>query len=216
MLACAQLTMTSPTLNSNNKGIDAFLLKFEAETIQAQLAGTLPSISESGHIVSWLKQAVDAGEHLMQLLDAHTHYRQNLYNWVPSRPYIRALMHLGIVHFKRGDYRRAEVLFNKMIGGDHGDHLGARHYLVIIFLESGNRGYGSAGFSKPVTTLPPAPSFYFSSSFFFGGGVLAREDGLIDGALHSRRHRPPHAFLYGGRCVAIILLSRGRRLLSKL
>ena len=75
MLACAQLTMTSPTLNSNNKGIDAFLLKFESETIQAQLAGTLPSISESGHIVSWLKQAVDAGEHLMQLLDAHTHYR---------------------------------------------------------------------------------------------------------------------------------------------
>lgn len=128
-------------------GIDAFLLKFEAETMQAQLAGTPTSASGSTHL-RWLKQAVDAGEQLMQFLDAHTHYRQNLYNWVPSRPYIRALMYLGVVHFQRKEYRKAELLFNKMIGADHGDHLGARHYLVTIFLGSGNRGYGSKGFQK--------------------------------------------------------------------
>ena len=82
--------------------------------------------------------AVRAGQSAMELVNAYDVHRGNLYNWLPGRDYLRALLSHSFLLENAGNTKEAQATLNRLIGCDRLDHLGARMPLLRLVL----RKYG--------------------------------------------------------------------------
>jgi hypothetical protein len=127
---------------------DAFL--FHCEFQMAQFIATPMeqwTVEQAQSVLESIEHATRVGAAAVALMQANERFPQNLYNLMPTRGYVRALFKLGNHHFFVGAYRLAENAFYKVIGADKGDHIGARHYLVLIYLRT-SRGFGTKQFKQ--------------------------------------------------------------------
>ena len=93
------------------------------------------------------KCAMEAGQAVMQLVNAFEVHRGNMYSWLPGRDYLRALLRYAIVLEVEEKWEQAETMFNKLLGCDRLDHFGARMPLLRLTIR--NHGLGS----KPLKHL---------------------------------------------------------------
>lgn len=85
-------------------------------------------------------RAVKAGRAFVKLIQAHKFCKGNLYTFLPTRWFIRALYMLGSFLFYIGGLREADALLKECIANDIHDKLGARHKQLLVALAVGPPG----------------------------------------------------------------------------
>ena len=90
----------------------------------------LPKHSDISEVRRMADATVRAGQSAMELVNAYDVHRGNLYNWLPGRDYLRALLSHSFLLENAGNTKEAQATLNRLIGCDRLDHLGARMPLL--------------------------------------------------------------------------------------
>ena len=85
-----------------------------------------------------LKDAVEAGRKLVNLLQVNRFCEGNLFTYEPTRNYIRALYLRGSYLFRMGHLEEAYDVLQECLANDIHDKLGARHKQLLVVLEIGS------------------------------------------------------------------------------